>query len=198
MNHVTIEMLIDSGSGLNIISQETLTEMGFDPKRFPYKGQAKSFNAPILLKECFYAKIRAGNSETNAWFIINVHPSVSILGYDKSIALNLLRIGPDPSTETTGIDTVNNITTCSSKMNDIVNEYADRFQGLGKLKGVLLNVKTDPSVTPVAQKPRRLPILMQKEVNAETRPSSGIRGDRISIGSTILGQPNRTRPKTEL
>uniref|UniRef100_A0A7M5XNH5 Endonuclease n=1 Tax=Clytia hemisphaerica TaxID=252671 RepID=A0A7M5XNH5_9CNID len=167
MNNITVEMLIDSGSDLNIISQETLTKMNFEPKRFPYKGQAKSFNAPIPFKECCYVKIRAGNSETNARFIINPHPSITILGYDSSIELNLLRVGPDPVATTTTTERVNNITANSSKMNDIITEYSDRFQGLGKLKGVSLNIKTDPSIQPVAQKPRRLPILMRKEVDTE-------------------------------
>ena len=97
--------------------------MGLKPKRFPYKGQAKSFNAPIPFKECFYAKIRAGDSKINARFIINPQTSVTILGYDSSIPLNLLRVGPDPVITTANTDTVNNITANPSKMNDIINEY---------------------------------------------------------------------------
>jgi len=46
-------------------------------------------------------------------------------------------------------------------------KYKDCFEGLGKLKDVKLKVHTKDSVTPVAQKARRLPFLMKQQVDKE-------------------------------
>jgi hypothetical protein len=74
------------------------------------------------------------------------------------MSLDLLRVGP-PN------DRVNAIQ--EPRLNQLLTEYNDRFQGLGKLKDVALKIHVNENVTPFAQKARRLPILMQKQVDTE-------------------------------
>ena len=52
-------------------------------------------------------------------------------------------------------------------MQTLLYDYQDRFDGLGKLKDIELRIHTDPAILPTVQKPRRLPILMQKQVDTE-------------------------------
>ena len=57
--------------------------------------------------------------------------------------------------------TVNTITSEDQcELDSMLEEYKDRFEGLGKLKDVTVKIHTDPNVTPVVQNFRRLPILM--------------------------------------
>ena len=50
----------------------------------------------------------------------------------------------------------------------LLTDYQDRFQGLGQLKDVEVQIQIiDESIPPVAQPPRRLPILLQKQMDKE-------------------------------
>ena len=45
----------------------------------------------------------------------------------------------------------------TSTNNKLIEEYADLFHGIGKMKGVLVDLHIDPTVEPVAQPHRRIP-----------------------------------------
>lgn len=49
----------------------------------------------------------------------------------------------------------------------ILDEYSDRFEGIGKLKDLHLHIHADESKAPVAQPHRRIPFHMRKKVEAE-------------------------------
>ena len=55
------------------------------------------------------------------------------------------------------------------RLNSLLREYKDIFEGTGALKNFELNIQIDPSVQQCVQKPRRLPFLMKKQVAAEIR-----------------------------
>ena len=43
----------------------------------------------------------------------------------------------------------------TDNVKEIVKEFKDRFQGIGKLKGILIDLNVDPDLKPVAQPKRR-------------------------------------------
>ena len=53
------------------------------------------------------------------------------------------------------------------RLNSLLYEHKDIFQGMGALKNVELSIQIYHSVQPWVQKPRRLPILMKKQVENE-------------------------------
>ena len=53
------------------------------------------------------------------------------------------------------------------RLNSLLREYKDIFEGTGALKNFELTIQIDPSAQPCVQKPRRLPFLMKKQVEAE-------------------------------
>ena len=48
-----------------------------------------------------------------------------------------------------------------------VEEYSDRFEGIGKLKDFQCKLHEDPTVQPIAQPHRRIPFHVRKNVDAE-------------------------------
>ena len=47
---------------------------------------------------------------------------------------------------------------------DLKQKYRECFEGVGKLKDFQLKIHIDPTVKPVAQKPRRIPFSLRKNV----------------------------------
>ena len=54
-----------------------------------------------------------------------------------------------------------------SHIAEILIKYADRFEGLGKLKDYKVKLHVDPSVPAVAQPPHRIPFHLRKKVSKE-------------------------------
>ena len=53
------------------------------------------------------------------------------------------------------------------RLNSLLREYKDIFEGTGALKNFELIIQIDPSLQPCVQRPRRLPFLMKKQVETE-------------------------------
>ena len=164
MENKEVSVLIDSGSTVNVIDQQTLRTLPKTLQVLPYHKKIFVFNSntPLDIDGVTWANVQYGNHCTSAKFIVVRHTKTAILGYETATTLDLLRVGPAPDV----INKLNNVPN-NSHLNKILSEYNDRFQGLGELKDVQLKIQTDPTVTPIAQKSRRLPILMQKQVDDE-------------------------------
>ena len=51
----------------------------------------------------------------------------------------------------------------------ILSEHADRFEGIGKVKDIQVQIHVDESVAPVAQQHRNIPFHMRKKVEDELK-----------------------------
>ena len=99
-------------------------------------------------------------------FVIVPDSSVTILGRKDATNLNLLRIGPPPENTISAIAQGTNEES-QKKLDNLLERYDHLFHGLGKLKDVEVKIHVDETITPVAQKARRLSILLQEQVDAE-------------------------------
>lgn len=54
-------------------------------------------------------------------------------------------------------------------MNEICEEFADLFQGIGKIKDVKVKIHVDRSIEPTVQPHRRIPFHLRKKVKAELK-----------------------------
>ena len=54
-----------------------------------------------------------------------------------------------------------------SNVKEILGEYKDRFEGIGKLKGIQVDLNVDPDFKPVAQPPRRQPLSVRQKMEEE-------------------------------
>ena len=55
----------------------------------------------------------------------------------------------------------------TSNLNKVLEKHKDRFQGIGKLKGIQVNLNVDPELKPVAQPPRRQPFSVCQKTEEE-------------------------------
>ena len=50
---------------------------------------------------------------------------------------------------------------------NLLKDYGDLFHGIGKMKGVKVDLHVDPAITPVAQAHRRIPFSVRPKLEAE-------------------------------
>ena len=54
-----------------------------------------------------------------------------------------------------------------NNVKEILEAFKDRFQGIGKLKGILVYLNVDPDLKPVAQPPLRQPFSVRQKIEEE-------------------------------
>ena len=78
----------------------------------------------------------------------------NLIGYETAIDLGLLHI-------------INSMST--PKVDNIIKDYKDCFEGLGKMEGKTAKLHVNDSIKPLAQKYRRLPFHIRDQVEAELK-----------------------------
>ena len=157
VNDETVEILADSGASVNLIDQNTYNQMVNKPKLcfanakiMNYSGQ----KVPIMGK--FRAVIKfKDNVITDDVFVARCK-TMSLLGWSTCVKLGLLR-------------TVNNVSNHDTKLSNLICEYSDLFEGLGRLKDCKVKLHINESVKPVAQQHRRIPFHVRKQVEMQLR-----------------------------
>ena len=87
----------------------------------------------------------------NSQFVVTTSGSC-LLGHTTSRDLGLLRVGLSPNSEPAECNVIG-----KDLASALQTKYPKVFSGIGKLKEYRLKLHVDPEVTPVAQKPRRVP-----------------------------------------
>ena len=168
INSKPCSVLIDSGSSVNIMDSTTFQLFNATLKPYTKKVFVYNSNVPLDILGAFHATISVNNRTTTTNFLVTKGSAPTILSRQTSIQLDMLRIGPAPNTINQVTSTDTSIPPSTQQQLDcLLNDYHDRFEGLGNLKDVNVKIHVDPDVIPVAQKPRRLPILMQQELDKE-------------------------------
>ena len=152
------DMLIDSGASCNIIDKQTwedLKRQGIKceskketQKVFPY-GSRK----PLETLGKFNSVIQFNKEETEAEFIVISGKGRALLGRKTAMQLGVLKFGPQ-------VNAVNA---------SLTERYPECFNGIGKLKDYKAKIHIDPTITPVAQNPRRIPFSLRAKVEAKLK-----------------------------
>ncbi|KAL9954402.1 hypothetical protein ACROYT_G041935 [Oculina patagonica] len=132
---VNRDVLVDSGSGNNLISMDTVKE-------------SKHQGLNIQLQPCTRKLYAYGGR------------ALEIEGYSTATDLGILRVDPAGTLSTGNCNTVN-----STFVGHLEAKYPSVFHGIGKLKGYQLKLHVDPSVTPVVQEMRDTVLLEKKKEN---------------------------------
>jgi len=153
-----IKFLIDSGSSCNIISEQTWKrnkinyikkESEVSQKLFAY-----SSKAPLQVIKKVITTIKILDHEEVVDIFVVKGNNQSILGYETSVKLGLLKIGL-------------NINEITSKITSYKSEYPNLFNGIGKLKEKQIQLHINENISPVAQQHRRIPIHLRKQLENE-------------------------------
>ena len=163
-----MEFLIGSGSSVNIINRdifeklESLMSLTLERSCFI----VYSYGCKTPWKVCCWVDICSNRTDkrTSATFLIIDAATSCILRKSTSELLCVLTVLQPTRSER--ISAFANWD-FEYRLNSLLCEYKDIFEGTGALKNFELTIQIDPSVQPCVQKPRRLPFLMKKQVEAE-------------------------------
>lgn len=167
INGIVKNMLIDSGSVSNLMSIDEYEELkthGLDASLFKCDRRLFAYGGKQLsVRGQFSAELLANGRKIQSTFVVT-DKGRCLLGHSASKELGILRIDTAASIETV----------CSNTMDtDIKSElqakYPRVFSGIGKLTDYKLKLHVDENVTPVAQKPRRIPFALRDKVTAKVQ-----------------------------
>ena len=160
INGTPIKMLGDSGAPVNIIDEPALYNLHPKPtltkpdmKLYPYGPKEEGRSLPLL--GMFHATLTAGDKSTTAPIYVTEGSGGVLLGKTCAEKLDLIKINHEAI--------ISKITKSSSAL---IEEYADRFEGMGKLVDYKVKIHIDPNVIPITQPHRRIPFHLREKVEA--------------------------------
>lgn len=142
---VELRVLIDSGANCNVIDEHTFKNMcqkGFAHSSVPFSTTIGTYGSDRKLgvTKKITTEIQIGNKRQEADFLVIDGRAISVLGYQTSLNLGVLKIGLN------------------------INSLNYAHQIIGKLKDTQINLRLNQNVTPVVQALRRIPITLQELV----------------------------------
>ena len=158
---VDITVLPDSSATVNAIEDATFKKYSLD-KRVkvrksrcqirPYGAASKANTLPVL--GCFEALMESETKmEVITWQLIKGDTRTEpLLGYNDARDLGIIL-----ATESNQSEGTNNL-------HEVLEKYKDRFQGIGKLKGIQVDLNVHPDFKPVAQPPRQQPFSVRQKM----------------------------------
>ena len=166
---VDIMVLPDSGATVNAMDEATFKKYGLDERVKIKKSrcQIKPFGAaaeanalPVL--GCFDAltKSKTKMKVITRQLIKGDTHTEPLLGYEDATDLGMILV-------TNSIAVESNQPGRTGNLNEVLENYKDRFQGIGKLKGIQVDLNVDPDFKPVAQPPRRQPFSVRQKMEEE-------------------------------
>ncbi|CAB3995908.1 Retrovirus-related Pol poly [Paramuricea clavata] len=164
INETDIRLVLDSGATTNILDSASFERIQKNNAKLqlePTSIKIYQYNSTVPLHTTgkFEVQFCNGTKTTSATFHVVEGNSGSLLGYERATKLGLLHVNYNVNQTTTmPIST-------SSNTSDLVAKFQHLFTGIGKLKDYKQKLHHDPSIQPVAQKPRRVPFHLRKQVS---------------------------------
>ncbi|MCG8046730.1 MAG: RNase H-like domain-containing protein [Candidatus Thiodiazotropha endolucinida] len=161
INGLKCRLLVDSGSSINLLNESLLKNMKTRPviSKTDTKAYAYGQKHKLPIKGNFTATVETPKKISTAVFYVIGGNHDSLLSYDTSVQLDIL---PEiNSVQETNIDS------SDGNVKNLVRQYSELFQGIGKLKDTKIKLHIDETVQPVAQHHRRIPFHMREKVEKE-------------------------------
>jgi len=120
-------------------------------------------DAEIEVVGCACVNLTAvgGKSITEWIYVVRGHKTEALLGAEAAKALGILHICPEGE--------VNRVEHVQDKddegVMELVEQYDKLFEGIGKIRGQVVNFQIDPDVRLVVQKERRVPLGYQQKLS---------------------------------
>ena len=168
MSSVTVEnrefqVLVDTGATVNVMDEVTFKRLLADKVALRKSSSVlrayqsnENPSAPLKVMGKFEAIVESNTRIAPATFhVIKGHTNTEpLIGFQTAEDLGLVKVA----------NTVQSEETITS---NLLKEYADLFRGIGKMKGVKVDLHVDPAITPVAQAHRRIPFSVRPKLEAE-------------------------------
>ena len=178
-----VHVLADSGSTVNLMSETDYHSLRSKPRLtesntnvFPY-GSVKS----ITLLGSFSSNVQYKDRNCFAMFYVVKGTTRSLLSWETSQHLGMLALCQQVCHKTFG--------------SDILSQYPELFRGVGKLKDVKIKLHIDKDVSPVAQKARRVPFHVRKDIELQLQHDQELGIVETTTGPTPWVSPIVCVPK---
>ena len=152
---VDVTMMINSGASINILDERTLNLITGHQKVKLCKATANIYTyrskSSVSILGQLKGEIESKTKFTCTEFCVVKGMNGSLMCYKTAQAFDLIKIQE------------NTITQASQ----IMDEFADCFSGIGKLKGFQVELHIDKSIKPITQPHRRIPFHIRKKVEQE-------------------------------
>ena len=192
LDNYPISFLRDSGASINIIDSDTYEKLARNKsiELHPTKTKIFSYNStqPIELNGVFYSNASYGNNHHLARVFVAANKDAGcILGRETAVELGVISLK----------EVIHKVTSEDSDINNIITEFKDTFQGLGKMKDIEITFDIDETVKPVSQHLRRIPYHMRKKVEKKIRELIDLDIIEPVVGTTPWISPVVAIPKGE-
>ncbi|XP_063436697.1 uncharacterized protein LOC134718136 [Mytilus trossulus] len=184
INNSNVDILIDTGSSINVIDESTFENIKCKPKLSHADSKVFAYGSDKNLKLMgkFHATIETDHKITTAPVYVTKGRYGNLLSYDTSVDLSIVPI----------------ISAVADKHEILCNKYSDVFHGIGKFKDEKVKIHIDGSIKPVIQPHRRIPFHIRKQVEPELEKLE--KQDIIEkvIGPTPCVSPIVVAPKPKI
>ena len=154
INGTATKMLVDSGAQFTVLGERqfhSLVRSGFKANLQPEESNLHVYGngcLPVVGK--FEATIECHGQTVAETVLVTHGEGWCLLGSSSAKCLQVLRVGP----ELVSTATVNSV---KRDFESIAKRFPKVFSKVGKLSGYQLKLHIDHKITPIAQKPRRVP-----------------------------------------
>lgn len=153
INKLKIKFKIDTGAQVNILNYEIVKQLGLNIRKSIVN--LRNFDGSLINVEGItQCKLKYNSKQYDKEFYIVKFKTPCILGYQSAVDMGLIKIVNQIESETS-YDTKN-----------IMKMYKDLFQGLGVIDYVY-KIKLSDNCVPIAERPRRIPFVLQSKVKNE-------------------------------
>ena len=154
VNDNPINILVDTGSSINVIDEGTYKSMKYQPNlsKSDTKVYAYGANEKVSLLGKFQATVETESKMTTAPFYITQGNSGNLLSYQTTVDQQVI---PE-------IRSLEN-----SKVDHLCQKYSEVFSGIGKMADTEIELFIDTKVQPVTQPHRRIPFHLRKQVEKQ-------------------------------
>ena len=156
LNGVPTKMLGDSGASVNVIDEPTLQTLTPKPDMNLYAYGSKEKALPLF--GMFVGTIATEQFTHTTKVYVAQGSYGTLMSHSTAEKLNLIKINKKA--------VIANLVT-NSNAELIAEEFADRFEGLGRLTKVQVKIHLNSDVTPVIQPHRRIPFHLRHKVKDE-------------------------------
>ena len=179
LNGVPTKMLGDSGASVNVIDEPTLETISPKPDMQPpdmnlYEYGSKEKALPLL--GMFVGTIATEQFTHTTKVYVARGSYGTLMSHHTAEKLNLIKINKKA--------VISNVVT-NSNAESIVGEFSERFEGLGKLAKVKVEIHLNPDVTPVIQ--------VEIHLNPDVTPVTQVQ-IHLNPDATPVIQPHRRIP----
>ena len=155
LNGYLMKILIDTGSSVNVIDENTYLQIKDKPKLTKTDTKIYAYGSTsVKILGKMQATFETNERITTAPVYVTQGKSGNLLSYNTSVDLQV-------------IPRINSLQ--GDKVNDLCQKCTSVFTGLGKLRDTQIDLHIDPNIQPVSQPHRRIPFHLRTQVEIELK-----------------------------